>query len=94
MPCTLVLLGIGVHQGYAACSLAGGKTAYYAREEDKHDRTVQHRGIHEIHLGVSAYHHNGQSTGSMRVGEAEHKQGTTLQFLGQETHQIGGNPFG
>ena len=74
--------------------MEGGKTAYYAREENEHDRTVQHRGIHEIYLGVGAYHHYCQGTSGMCVGEAEHKQGTTLQLLGQETHQIGGNPFG
>ena len=94
VPCTLVLLGVRVHESQAPCSLAGGKTAYYAREEYQHHRTVEHRGIHQVHFRVGAYHHYGQSTCGMRVGKAEHQQGTSLQVLGEAAHDIGSQPLG
>ena len=78
--------------------LVGGDGGDDARDENHHHHTVQHGIVHKWHtwsdLQVHAYHHHGQRTGCMGLGQAEHHDAFAPCHVEQLAADKGGQILG
>ena len=90
----LVLVGCSVGERQCAGSPAGGQTAHDAAAQDEQHGSVEHLFAHQTHMRVDAYHHDGQCTSRVGVGQTEHQPHPIAVVTALPGHHSRCYPFG